>query len=150
MLPRHMNATHSIKSVWTLIFKHTFKSNHLIAPVSQVTFYIIRSRCCWLKIWQPKSIWLADLTSTATDYLAQNLSWKATSLTCNLNFSKNQSLAWFIPTHDGSENNQPNPESQLYLLSKSMPVKAPPFALLSVDSLACWPQYYSEQEPIFT
>lgn len=53
-LPRHMNAVHSIKSVGTLIFKHTFKLSHLLAAVSQVTSCPIRSMCRWVKIWQPK------------------------------------------------------------------------------------------------
>lgn len=100
LLPRHMNAIHSIKAVWTLIFKHTFKLSHLIATVSQVTFYVTRSIHCGLKICQPKSIRLVDLTSTVTDYLAQNLNWKTGSLTSCLYFNKKQSSARFIPTCD--------------------------------------------------
>lgn len=81
VLPKHMNAACSIKSVWTLIFKCTLKLSHLIAAVSQIAFYVMRSMLCWLKIWQPKLLWLVDLTSMATAYLAQNLIWKKDSLT---------------------------------------------------------------------
>lgn len=147
LLPRHMNAIHSIKAVWTLIFKHTFKLSHLIATVSQVTFYVTRSIHRGLKICQPKSIRLVDLT--VTYYLAQNLNWKTGSLTSCLYFNKKQSSARFIPTCDEVKKPTPNPESRFCYISKSVPIKAPLFAHLSLDSLACWKQYYSEQELIF-
>lgn len=104
VLPKHMNAAHSIKSVWTLIFKCTLKLSHLIAAVSQVAFYAIRSTRCWLKIWQPKALWLVDLTSMATGYLAQNLIWKKDTLSSYHYFKKKQSLARFISTCDEERN----------------------------------------------
>lgn len=67
LLPRHMKAIHSIKPIWTLIFKHTFKLSHIWAAASQATFYIIRNVRCWLKIWQRKPLRLADLTSAVPD-----------------------------------------------------------------------------------
>lgn len=100
VLPKHMNAAGSIKSVWTLIFKCTLKLSHLIAAVSQAAFCVIRSMHCWLKIWQPKVLWLVDLTSMAAGYLAQNPIWKKDSLTNYHYFKKKQSLARFVSTCD--------------------------------------------------
>lgn len=81
------------------------------------------------------------------DYLSQNLNWRTGSLTSDLYFHKKQSLVGFIPTCD--EVRKPKPESQLRLTGKSVPIQAPLFAHLSLDSLACWKQCCSEQELIF-
>lgn len=107
LLPKHRNTIHSIKSVWTLIFKHTFKLEHLIPAVSQIAFYILRSIYYGLKTWQPKSTWLVDLTSRATNYVAQKLNWKMGSLTSYLYFikKKNKHFCWIYTYLCWSENN---------------------------------------------
>lgn len=149
VLPKHMNAAGSIKSVWTLIFKCTLKLSHLIAAVSQAAFCVIRSMHCWLKIWQPKVLWLVDLTSMAAGYLAQNPIWKKGSLTNYHYFKKKTESGKVCIYLWWNEERKTNPEPQLCLISKSVPIKAPLFAHLSLDLLVCWKQFYPEQELIF-